>query len=88
MMMKSDLVARHRKSDFFFISCSLQQWGTHGDTATYRQHKEIRPWLEANLQCISQHIPGLRVCHLSPIFWLVNKKLLIIKIESQSEKKI
>ena len=31
--------------------------------------------------------PGLRVCHLSPIFWLVNKKLLIIKIESQSEKR-
>ena len=25
-------------------------------TATYRQHKEVRPWLRANLQCISQHI--------------------------------
>ena len=24
-------------------------------TATYRQHKEVRPWLGANLQCISQH---------------------------------
>ena len=24
-------------------------------TATYRQHKVIRPWLGANLQCISQH---------------------------------
>ena len=21
----------------------------------YRQHKEVRPWLGANLQCISQH---------------------------------
>ena len=24
-------------------------------TATYRQHKEAHPWLEANLQCISLH---------------------------------
>ena len=24
-------------------------------TATYRQHKEVRPWLGANLQSISQH---------------------------------
>ena len=24
-------------------------------TATYREHKEVRPWLGANLQCISQH---------------------------------
>ena len=24
-------------------------------TATYRQHKVARPWLGANLQCISQH---------------------------------
>ena len=24
-------------------------------TATYRQYKEVRPWLEANLQCISLH---------------------------------
>ena len=23
------------------------------NTGTYRQHKEVRPWLEANLQCIS-----------------------------------
>ena len=24
-------------------------------TATYRQHKVVRPWLGANLQCISKH---------------------------------
>ena len=24
-------------------------------TATYKQHKVVRPWLGANLQCISQH---------------------------------
>ena len=24
-------------------------------TATYRQHKIVRPWLGSNLQCISQH---------------------------------
>ena len=24
-------------------------------TAAYRQHKEVRPWLGANLQCINQH---------------------------------
>ena len=41
-----------------------------------------------NCQVFSfENLPGLRVCHLSPIFWLVNKKLLIIKIESQSEKR-
>ena len=32
---------------------------TPGNTAklgaTYRQHKEVRPWLGANLLCISQH---------------------------------
>ena len=32
---------------------------TPGNTAkletAHRQHKEVRPWLEANLQCISQH---------------------------------
>ena len=27
--------------------------GTHSNI--YRQHKEVRPWLGANLQCISQH---------------------------------
>ena len=25
------------------------------DTATYRQHKVVRPWLGSNLECISQH---------------------------------
>ena len=28
-------------------------------TATYRQHKVIRPWFGANLQCISQHTTEL-----------------------------
>ena len=32
-------------------------------------------------------VPGLRVCPLSPIFWLVNWKLLIIEIKSQSQKR-
>ena len=33
----------------------VQQQSQESLTATYRQHKEVRPWLGANLQCISQH---------------------------------
>ena len=36
---------------------------------------------------ISLLTPGLRVCPLSPIFWLVNYKLLIIEIKNQSQKR-
>ena len=48
----------------------------------------INTHVRTYIKYYNAHIPGLRVCHLSPIFWLVNKKLLIIEIESQSEKKI
>ena len=38
--------------------------------ATDRQHKEVRPWLGANLECISQHTTesALKKCTQNLLF--------------------
>ena len=46
-------------------------------SAPGRQHKEVRPWLGANLQCISQHTLSQLINQLcQPNQTMLNEKIL------------